>query len=195
MEVKIKEIPPQSGGVSGTDVRTAIKDNEVNILEDTEGIKNRYLEHCKEVLQPPSAADDEERDQEAFVNSVFQNIMKIADEQPTTLTTMEEIEEAIKELKKKKSKDEWGWNNEIVIEGGIEMKKSLLKLFNRMEIERVAPQMWGNVMIKSAHKKGSVLELDNKRGLFLTEIISKVYEKVIKNRNRLKIERNYQKKF
>ena len=61
--------------------------------------------------------------------------MKIAENQPTTLTTMAEIEEAIKELKKKKSKDEWGWNNEIVIEGGKEMNVSLIKLFNRMEIE------------------------------------------------------------
>ena len=29
--------------------------------------------------------------------------------------------------------------------------------------------------------------MDNKRGLFLTEVVSKVYEKVLKNRNSLKI--------
>ncbi len=167
---------------------TAIKDKEGNVLEDPESIKSRYLEHFREVLKPPTAEDEEEQMQEEIINSTFENIMKITAQQTTTYTTMSEIEEAIKELKKKKCKDEWGWNNEIVIEGGNEMKKSLLKLFNRMEVERVAPQMWSNVMIKSAHKKGSVLELDNKRGLFITEIVSKVYEKVIKNRNRKKIE-------
>ena len=166
---------------------TAIKDEEGKILEETEAIKSRYLEHFEDILQPPVAAGKEEQDQEEFVNSAFENIMKIAKKQPTALTAMAEIEEAIKELKKKKCKDEWGWNNEIVIEGGKEMIVSLKKLFNRMERERIAPKMWNDVTIKAVHKKGSVLEMDNKRGLFITEIISKVYEKVLKNRNRKKI--------
>ena len=33
--------------------------------------------------------------------------------------------------------------------------------------------------IKSIHKKGSKLLMDNKRGLFLTNILSKLYEKVL----------------
>ena len=37
--------------------------------------------------------------------------------------------------------------------------------------------------IKSIHKKGSKTKMENRRGLFITNIISKVYEKVIKRRN------------
>ena len=37
--------------------------------------------------------------------------------------------------------------------------------------------------IKSIHKKGSKLDLRNKRGLFLTNNVSKVHERTIKNRN------------
>ena len=87
-----------------TEPPTAIKDKEGNILEETSDIKDRYLEHFKDILQPPVACDEEEHAQEEFVNSAFENILKIAEKQPTTLTTMAEIEEAIKELKKKKAK-------------------------------------------------------------------------------------------
>ena len=43
-------------------------------------------------------------------------------------------------------------------------------------------------MIKSVSKPGSVLEMDNKRGVFITETISKIYERVLKNRNNEEID-------
>ena len=59
--------------------------------------------------------------------------MKLAESLPPKLTQMEEIILAKKQLKKKKSKDSYGWNNEMIIEGGEEMDKSLLNLFNTIE--------------------------------------------------------------
>ena len=41
----------------------------------------------------------------------FQNIMNVAKNQPKVLTTDEEVEQAIKELKKKKCKEAEGWVN------------------------------------------------------------------------------------
>ena len=75
------------------------------------------------------------------------------------------------------------------MEGGEEMNQSLLYLFNRMETERFTPRQWHEVTIKAVAKpgSGSILEMDNKRGLFLTEVVSKLYEKVLKNRNKQKI--------
>ena len=49
-------------------------------------------------------------------------------------------------------------------------------------------------MIKTISKPGSVLEMNNKRGLFITEVVSKVYEKVLKNRNEVKLN-NYISEF
>ena len=69
------------------------------------------------------------------------------------------------------------------MEGKDQMTLSLKKLFNRMEKEIVSPKQWGQVLIQTVPKKGSCLEMNNKRGLFITEIVSKVYEKVLKNRN------------
>ena len=36
--------------------------------------------------------------------------------------------------------------------------------------------------IKSVYKKGSRMEVSNRRGLFLTSVISKIYEKAIKSK-------------
>ena len=56
-----------------------------------------------------------------------------------------------------------------------------------MEHQRVVPKDWNEVKIKTIGKKGSILLMDNKRGLFMTDILSKLYEKVMKRRNQEKI--------
>lgn len=106
--------------------------------------------------------------------------MKLADSMEPQLTTLDEIILAKKQLKKKKCKDPYGWVNELVMEGGEEMNQSLLYLFNRMETERFTPRQWHEVTIKAVAKpgSGSILEMDNKRGLFLSEVVSKLYEKI-----------------
>ena len=63
------------------------------------------------------------------------------------------------------------------------MDKSLLKLFNRIEVDRKLPDDWKEVIIKTMNKPGTVLDMDNKRGLFITDVLSKLYEKVMKKRN------------
>ena len=166
---------------------SAIKSKKGEVLEDPEEIKNRYLEHFVEILQPPKACTEEERQQEELIDVIFSNIMRLADSLEPVLTTIEEITQAKKELKKKKCKDPYGWNNELIINGGEEMDRSLLYLFNRMERERFTPKQWREVTIKAIAKQGSILEMDNKRGLFLTEVVSKLYEKVLKNRSNQKI--------
>ncbi len=170
-------------------VATAILSKDGEVLEEAEKIRSRYLEHFKEILAPTVAVTDQEKNQEEFINLIFSNIMKLANTMEPQLTKKEEIVEAIKELKRKKCKDAYGWNNEIVLEGGNEMVESLLYLFRRMETERFTPRQWHEVVIKTVPKpgSGSILLMDNKRGLFLTEIVSKVYERVLKNRNALRI--------
>ena len=45
------------------------------------------------------------------------------------------------------------------------------------------PVEWEKMLIKTINKKGQSLLMSNKRGLFLTNNVSKVYESVIKKRN------------
>ena len=162
---------------------SAIKSKDGQILEDADLINERYLEHFVELLKPPEATTEQEKTQEQFINMAFDQIMEMAEQQPTVLTTMSEISEAKKELKRKKCKDGSGWRNEMLLDCGSEMDKSILKLFNRIECERTLPRDWNEVIVKVLNKPGSVLEMDNKRGIFLTSVLSKLYEKVMKRRN------------
>ena len=52
-----------------------------------------------------------------------------------------------------------------------------------MDTELDIAEEWEKMEIKSIHKKGQRTKMSNKRGLFLTNNISKVYEKVVKRRN------------
>jgi hypothetical protein len=163
---------------------SAIKDKEgKKVLEEPEEIKGRYLEHFEELLKPVKASDEIERRQEKVIETVFKERMDQAKDQDVTYTTDSEIKTGIKLLKRKKCKDGSGWNNEIILNGGEEMIKSLRKIFNEIERQRMVPTQWNEVIIKAINKPGSVLEMANKRGLFLTDIISKLYEKILKNRN------------
>ena len=162
---------------------TAIKSKEGEIIEEPEKIKKRYLEHFGEILKNVPAETEGEKAQEELIEEAFRRIMILAEKSGTRFTTKDEMIAASKELKRKKSKDKSGWNNEMVLETGNSMIECLLALVNKMEEKREVPGDWNEVKIKTIGKKGSILLMDNKRGLFMTDILSKMYEKVMKNRN------------
>ena len=54
------------------------------------------------------AETEEERKQEDFINNVFARIMEIGKRTENTLTSLEEVKIAIKQLKKKNAKTEQG---------------------------------------------------------------------------------------
>ena len=112
------------------------------------------MELFQEILKPPEARDNEEKMQEENINAAFENIVKIAHLRKQAVTTTEEVERAIKGMKKNKCSDEAGWRNELIMEGKDQMTLSLKKLFNRMEKEIVSPKQWGQVLIQTVPKKG-----------------------------------------
>ena len=62
--------------------------------------------------------------------------------------------------------------------GGDEKIGRLVKMFNRMEIESTIPHQWNQLFFRSLHKKCLKEDLNNQGGIVLTNIVSKVYEKV-----------------
>ena len=127
------------------------------------------------------AITEKQQKQEETIELAFGRILDIAKNNGHILTTREEVCDAVSELKRKKCKDKTGWNNEMVLDTGDDMIEGLLAMINKMEEERISPKQWSEMKIKAIGKPGSVLEMDNKRGLFITDILSKIYEKVIKN--------------
>ena len=97
------------------------------------------------------------------------------------------VKKAISTMKKRKAGDKLGWKSEWLIEKGDERIKILEILYNRIQQEKIRPKQWQQVIIKSVNKKGSGEELSkNQRGLFVVNIVSKVYEKV-KKKHRMKL--------
>ena len=68
--------------------------------------------------------------------------------------------------------------------GGHDLVKSLQIIFNKIMNQRVIPTSWKIMTIKSIYKnKGKRTEMKNRRGIFLTNIVSKLFEKILANRN------------
>ena len=59
------------------------------------------------------------------------------------------------------------------------MHKSIQYIFNAIVQENKIPKQWTCMKIKTINKKGSKMVMDNKRGLFLPNVLSKVFESVI----------------
>ena len=59
------------------------------------------------------------------------------------------------------------------------MVNSITYMFREISVTQQIPNQWKTMRIKSIHKKGSKLLMDNKIGIFLTNILSKLYEKVL----------------
>ena len=90
------------------------------------------------------------------------------------------VKKAIAKLKNKRASDRLGWRAEWLKEGGEEIVKSLSILFNRIEREQRTLTQWRQTTIKSIYKGGNnkVNISESQRGIFLINIISKVYELV-----------------
>jgi hypothetical protein len=74
---------------------------------------------------------------------------------------------------------------------GKDLDESMLKMINTVILNSVVPEEWIYLIIKSISKgKGDLLSMDSKRGLFLTNIVSKIAEKLIKNRRKETVESN-----
>ena len=156
-----------------------------SVLEKEEDILNRHVEHFSDLLKLKIAKTEEEKRNEKLVVDAAEKIKKIGKLSKQRKTVLEEeVKICIKELKKKKCADKEGWKNETFIYGGPEMITSLTYIINEIEKGKFIPKDWNDVIIKTVHKKGIIQDMNNKRGLFLTNVMSKIYERVIKNRNK-----------
>ena len=63
------------------------------------------------------------------------------------------------------------------------MNRSLEKVCNEIDRQKMLPNEWEKMEILATHKKGDKKLMPNKRGLFITNNVSKVYERVVKGRN------------
>ena len=161
----------------------AIMDNNGKKCEDPEEIKRVYADWYKDLLKTKNAVTDEEKEVEEIVEIQWRSMKAIAESQAPRVTTRKEVETVIKGLNAKKAKDASSWKNNIIIEGGEEMNSSVEKICNEIDTQKKVPAEWERMEILATHKKGDKELMPNKRGLFLTNNVSKVYERIVKARN------------
>ena len=95
---------------------------------------------------------------------------------------MQDLDKALKALKKDKARDPNGWVNEIFKEGvaGRDLKCSMLIFFNRMKTENKIPQFFRKADVATIYKgKGEKCNLNNDGGIFIVTIFSSILMKII----------------
>ena len=146
--------------------------------DSIEAIKAQHVGHYKKLLTSDTVGEDN------AVNRVISGLNLIAKSTETEEVTIEQVNDVVAKLKKRKAKDKSGWKNEYAMYGGEEMIESLRKICQAVTDQMEGPEQWDEMTIKSTHKKGMRMLMKNKRGLFLTNIIGKILERVVKKRNK-----------
>ena len=118
--------------------------------------------------------------------------MAIASMKKSKEWTILELKKALKDLKLNKSRDHEGFINEIFKEGviGIDLRNSLLIMFNKMKNEQLIPKFMNISNITTVPKSGSKLDLRNERGIFRVSVLRSILMKLIYNSNYQKIDAN-----
>ena len=172
------------------EARMSMKDKDGNIIEKPDDIKEVYKEFYEELLSEKEI-DKEGKELQKTVDQYIAITERIAARESIKAFTEEEYDKVIKSLKKRKAQDKYGWRYEMLIYAGNDLKKSILEMINKLSERYTVPKEWRDMIIKSISKgKGDLRSMDSRRGLFLTNIISKIVEKLIKNRNKPTIDRN-----
>ena len=143
-------------------------------------LREKKREHFTDLLTTTNEKTKLPENQEAVqkVEKKFKRIMEESLRQPPIKTDTELVENVVRGLKRGKARDCEDWNNEMIVDGGDEMVKSLVKLADMVKGNLEIPTQWKFMVVKSTHKKGEKVDLDNKRGPFLTNVVSKVFEKI-----------------
>ena len=164
--------------------RTAMRNKEGEMCENREEIMEIFANFYEELLATAEPRNKRERLVEEEIETMFRQLEGIGKEVQHREIEIEEVKRAVKGLKKKKTGDKTGLRNEMIQWAGKDFIESIKVIFNRVMSSKEVPTSWKNMKIKSIYKKkGERTSMKNRRGIFLTNIISKLFEKVIALRN------------
>ena len=162
---------------------TGMIDKDGNVVEGREEIMKVYEDFYKNLVKIKVANTKEEKDIEERIRMQMKEVEAKGNEHTPIEFEQEEITRAIRQLTCGKAGDGDNWTNEMIRNGGEEMSNSIRKMYNKISKERELPKQWEKMKIRSIFKnKGSRKEMKNRRGIFLTNIIGKLFEKALKNR-------------
>ena len=94
----------------------------------------------------------------------------------------EEVKAAIRHLKNKKSPGPGGIMSEILKALDTASVPFLVKYFNKLFSSGLYPTEWTKAIIVPLHKKGDINNVDTYRGIFLLNVLSKIFTYIVNRR-------------
>ena len=169
---------------------TAKEDENGKLETNPSKLKNLYLETFQHRLRHRKIKPELENLQK-LRKQVFKIRLKKSKLEKSPDWTEKDLDKVLNKLKNEKAKDPSELVNEIFKNMGKDLKKSMLILQNKVKNELESPEFmeWGNIV--SIYKgKGQRKLLENKRGIFILNILRMIRDKMIYNRNYEKIDQN-----
>ena len=103
---------------------------------------------------------------------------------------MKELREAISKFKDGISPDFFDTHTEVLTRSGEGVLLPLLQVLNLIKQQQKIPESWRRVLITMIYKnKGSHKDLEKYRGIFLTVLVSKIFERMLQARMKAPLER------
>ena len=123
---------------------------------------------------------------------LFSLKIKLAKMNKSQFWTEKDLERALNDLKRNKSRDSEGLVNEIFKNDviGSDLKHSLLIMCNNIKQENMIPEFMNNANITTVPKKGPKIDLKNQRGIFRVSVVRSILMRLIYNSNYYKIDKN-----
>ena len=157
------------------------KNSEGKIITNPEELKELYLQTFLHRLRDRPIKEGYEGILE-LKEELFEERLKAAKLEKTDPWKMNELENVLKKLKKNKSRDPNGLINELFKPGviGEDLKLSLLLLFNKIKDQGIVPDLLKKSNITAIpKKKGSRLDLENERGIFICSVLRTILMKLV----------------
>ena len=132
-----------SGKVGST--MTAVLDKNCDLVTSKEKIEETIIEHYSKVLENRPIREGLEKhklEREELCNKQIEASKK----ETTPDWTLNDVKIVIKQLKKKKSRDPYGYSNKILQEGGDDLLCAILKLMNNIKNNRNFLKVYNHVI-------------------------------------------------
>ena len=175
----------------GSNLPTAKKNHKGKLISNPGAIKLLLAREYKDRLRRRPVrsdfADMRKRREEIIKLKLF-----LAGRKKSRDWTMDDIEEALKNLKNNKSADYEGYVNELFkLETiGQNLKQSLLIMFNKIKEKQLIPEFMNICNITTVPKKGPKTELKNQRGIFRVPVIRYILMRLVYNMKYWDIDNN-----
>jgi hypothetical protein len=157
---------------------SSIQDKNGNLLSNSRDTLNRWKEYLFELLNVNSVVDPYliYRISTPAISTIEQDIQN----KPPTL---EEISQALKQMKNRKAPGNDDISADLLKTGGLPVLKWLHKIFvDIWENEEIVDDWTLAILIRLFKNKGDKTKCDNYRGISLLVVASKLFTRVILNR-------------